>query len=65
MSVMNSRKKEFLNWRYKNHPTRKYQIYTLKKNHELIGYIITKIHHLGKKKIGVILDYMVNANFED
>jgi N-acetylglutamate synthase-like GNAT family acetyltransferase len=65
ISVMNSRKKEFLNWRYKNHPTRKYQIFTLKDNNDLIGYIITKIHYLGKKKIGVILDYMVDANFED
>ena len=65
ISVMNSRKKEFLNWRYKNHPTREYQIFTLNNNEELVGYIITKIHHLGKKKIGVILDYMVNANFKD
>ena len=65
ISVMNSRNKEFLNWRYKNHPTRKYQIYTLKENNELIGYIITKIHHLGKKKIGVILDFIVNDDFKD
>jgi len=65
ISVINSRKKEFLNWRYKNHPTQKYQIFILKENNELIGYIITKIHYIGKKKIGVILDYMVNANFED
>lgn len=65
ISVMNSRKKEFLNWRYNNHPTREYQIFTLKDDNELVGYIITKIHHLGKKKIGVILDYMVNDNFND
>lgn len=63
--VMNSRKKDFLNWRYKNHPTRKYQIFVLKNNGKLEGYIITKIHHLGKKKIGVILDYLVNANLKD
>ncbi len=65
VSVTNSRKKEFLNWRYKNHPTRKYQIFTLKTNNELIGYIITKIHYIGKKKIGVILDYMVNSDYND
>ncbi len=65
ISVMNSRKKEFLNWRYKNHPTQKYQIFILKENNELIGYIITKIHYLGKKKIGVILDYMVDADYKD
>ena len=65
VSVMNSRKKEFLNWRYKNHPTQKYQIFTLKTNNELNGYIITKIHFIGKKKIGIILDYMVNSNFKN
>lgn len=65
ITVMNSRRKEFLNWRYKNHPTRKYQIFTLKDNDKLIGYIITKIHNYEKKKIGVILDYMVDANIKD
>lgn len=65
VSVLNNRKKEFLNWRYKNHPTEKYKIFTLKTNNELIGYIITKIHHVEKKKIGVILDYMVNSNHKN
>tara|TARA_B110000438_G_scaffold303743_1_gene366927 strand:- start:2139 stop:3191 length:1053 start_codon:yes stop_codon:yes gene_type:complete len=65
VSVMNNRTKEFLNWRYKNHPTQKYQIFILKTNHKLIGYIITKIHFIGKKKIGVILDYMVDSNHEN
>ena len=65
VSVMNNRTKEFLNWRYKNHPTQKYKIFTLKLNNELIGYIITKIHYIGKKKIGVILDYMVDSDYND
>ena len=65
VSVLNNRRKEFLNWRYKNHPTEKYKIFTLKTNNELIGYIITKIHHVEKKKIGVILDYMVNSNHKN
>ena len=63
VSITNSRKKEFLNWRYKDHPTQKYQIFTLKMNNELIGFIITKIHYIGKKKIGVILDYVVNSDY--
>ena len=65
VSVINNKTKEFLNWRYKNHPTQKYQIFTLKINNELIGYIITKIHYIGKKKIGVILDYMVNSDHKN
>ena len=65
VSVMNNRTKEFLNWRYKNHPTQKYQIFILKTNHKLIGYIITKIHYIEKKKIGIILDYVVNSDYKD
>ena len=65
VSVMNGRTKEFLNWRYRNHPTQKYQIFTHKINNELIGYIITKIHYIEKKKIGIILDYMINSDYED
>lgn len=65
ISIMNSRSKEFLNWRYRNHPTQKYQIFILKIDNELIGYIITKIHQIGKKKIGIILDYMVNSDYKD
>ena len=65
VSVINSRTKEFLNWRYKNHPTQKYHVFTFKKNNELIGYIVTKIHYLEKKKIGIILDYMVNSDYKD
>ena len=65
VSVLNSRTKEFLNWRYKNHPTQKYQVFTFKINNELIGYIITKIHYIKNKKIGIILDYMVNSDYKD
>lgn len=65
VSVMHSRNKKFLNWRYTNHPTRKYQIFTLKENNELLGYVITRIHYLNKNKVGVILDYMVDADYED
>jgi len=61
ISIIQSRKKEFLKWRYLNHPTRKYQIYVLKINNELKGYIIIKTHIINQKKIGVILDYIVDA----
>ncbi len=59
--IIQSRNKEYLKWRYLDHPTRKYQIYVLKQNSELIGYIIIKIHILNNKKIGVILDYIVDS----
>lgn len=62
VSIIQNRSKEYLKWRYLDHPTRKYQIYTLKQNEELVGYIIVKIHILNNKKIGVILDYVVNQD---
>jgi len=65
ISVIGSRNKEFLNWRYKEHPTRKYQIFTLKQTNKLIGYIITKIHFFNKNKIGVIVDYMIDSDIRD
>jgi len=62
VSIIQNRNKEYLKWRYLDHPTRKYQIYVLKQNNILIGYIIIKIHFLNNKKIGVILDYIVDSN---
>lgn len=65
ISVLNNRKKEFLKWRYHDHPTREYKIFVIKNNENLVGYIITKIHFIKKKKIGVIVDYLVDAEFDD
>ena len=60
VDVIQSRKKEFLKWRYMNHPTRKYEIYILKTNEQLKGYIIFKTHKINQKKIGVILDFVMD-----
>ncbi len=60
--IIQNRNEEYLKWRYLDHPTRQYQIYILKQNDELIGYIIVKIHVLNNKKIGIILDYIVDPN---
>jgi hypothetical protein len=65
VSVINNKTKEYLDWRYKNHPTQKYQIFTLKINEKLVGYIVIKIHNIDNKKIGVILDYMVDSSFDN
>ena len=62
VSIIQNRNEEYLKWRYLDHPTRQYQIYVLKQNDELVGYIIVKIHILNNKKIGVILDYIVDPN---
>ncbi len=61
VSIIQNRNKEYLKWRYLDHPTRKYQIFILKQNDELVGYIILRIHTINNKKIGVILDYIVDS----
>jgi len=65
VSIIQNRNKEYLKWRYLDHPTRKYQIYTLNQNEALVGYIIVKTHILNNKKIGIILDYMVDHDTDE
>lgn len=62
--VLLKRNTEFFKWRYLEHPTKKYKIFVLKEKNIIIGYIIIRIHILNKKKIGVILDYVVDPNAE-
>lgn len=63
--ILQRRDKKFLEWRYKNHPTRKYETYILKEKNEIKGYIIIRITKFKKKKVGAILDFVVDSNIED
>lgn len=65
VSIVQNRNEEFLRWRYLDHPTRNYQICILRQNNELVGYIIFKIHIINNKKIGVILDFIVDADVDE
>lgn len=58
--VIHFRNKEYLQWRYIEHPTRNYQVYVLRNNSGLIGYIITREMETNRKKIGVIVDFLVD-----
>ncbi len=50
-----------MEWRYNKHPSRKYEIYILKENEEIKGYIITRIANVNGKKIGIILDFVCDS----
>lgn len=64
LPIFHFRTKEFLQWRYMNHPTRNYQILTLKNSSKLIGYVITREMSIFSKKVGVIVDFLVDPNHE-
>ena len=60
--IIKQRTKEFLNWRYRNHPTRNYKIFVLMENSQLQGYIITRQTTINGKSVGVIVDFLVNPD---
>ena len=65
IQVFQKRDKEFLEWRYKNHPSRKYEMYVLKENNKVMGYIIMRITNINMKKIGIILDFVCDSKIKD
>ena len=65
VSILQKRDKEFLEWRYNKHPSRKYNIHILKENNELKGYIITRIGKINGKKIGIVLDFVFDSKIKN
>jgi len=60
--VLQNRNHKYLQWRYKDHPTRKYKTYLVRKDSEIICYIITRETEFKGKPIGVILDFVTNGD---
>ncbi len=65
VSIIQKRDKEFLQWRYGNHPSRKYRIFVLKEDSILRGYVITSYAIIHGKPIGIIVDFLVDAEVEN
>lgn len=63
--IIVNRSTEFLEWRYNHHPTRNYQIFTLKEDTHIKGYIICRIAIFNKKKIGIIEDFLVDVDIKN
>jgi predicted N-acetyltransferase YhbS len=60
--IIKQRTKEFLNWRYKDHPTREYKTFVLNENSILGGYIIIRKTNVNGKSIGIIVDFLVDPD---
>jgi hypothetical protein len=56
---------DFLNWRYKQHPTRKYDTFQLYEKNKLLSYIVLRKTIFEKKQIIVIVDFKINENIDD
>jgi len=65
VSILQKRDKEFLEWRYNKHPSRKYDIHILKEKNEIKGYIVTRIKKINGKKIGIVLDFVFDSKIKN
>ena len=63
--VSQNRNHRYLQWRYNSHPTRKYNTYIIRKDSEIIGYIITRETNYNGKPIGIILDFITNGEVKN
>jgi hypothetical protein len=60
--IIQRRTKEFLNWRYRNNPTRQYKTFVLKENSVLKGYTIARKTLVNGKSVGIIVDFVVDSD---
>jgi len=63
--IMVQRSAKFLQWRYRDHPTRKYKIFILKEDSELKGFLICRIISYKNKTIGIINDFVVDQDIKN
>lgn len=59
-NLIQKRSCDYLNWRYFDHPTRKYETYLVEKENKILGYIITRTTKIEDKDVGIILDFIVD-----
>jgi hypothetical protein len=64
-----NRTKEYLNWRYSNHPILKYDIYVCKKLEKIKGYVVTRTElpeeNNVKYRIGRTIDFISEDSAEE
>lgn len=56
------RDRKYLNWRYFQKPEEKYDVFTIKNNEKLKGYIILKMEERFNLKIGLIMDILTDPS---
>jgi hypothetical protein len=63
--IMPSKNKDFLNWRYKQHPTRQYETFSFYEENKLLSYIILRKTIFKKKQVVVIVDFVINPEITE
>ena len=58
--IITTKNKDFLNWRYKQHPTREYETFSFHEKNELLSYIILRKTTYEKKQVVVIVDFVIH-----
>jgi hypothetical protein len=59
-AIRQVRNSDFLNWRYKDNPRRKYKVFaTIDSNEDIQGYLVASITEVFGKRLGLIVDFVV------
>lgn len=56
--VIVKRDKDYLNWRYINHPNYKYTVFVIRRLKEILGFVVLRIKRKENGKIGMIVDLL-------
>lgn len=57
-AIIVRRDERHLNWRYADHPERKYTIYTVVRDHRILGYCVMTQQKWGNLRLGLIADIL-------
>jgi len=58
--IIPSKNKNFLNWRYKQHPTREYDTFSFYEKNELLSYLILRKSIFKNKQVVIIMDFVIH-----
>ena len=61
-TIRQMRSSQFLNWRYKDNPRRRYKVFAAARDGILYGYIITRLIKFENREIGYIVDFVAREN---
>jgi len=60
-----NRGKDYIQWRYQQHPIHKYQIWKATEDNRIVGYLITTINKEPDRVRGMLIDWLVSRNRND
>jgi len=63
--IITTKNKDFLNWRYKQHPTREYETFSFHEKNELLSYVILRKTTFENKQVVVIVDFVIHPKITE